>query len=644
MAIGTTRSSASPDTTISDPQHLACNPLQSDMVRDVVDLHSHIFAGIRPLPMGATLACVPFPNVNLALGVRLNFRQYWTWLGQSLGAPTATLSLAPMEERTIALETRRRRMRTDTRRDVTEAVWRRETADSTRASSNTTQSSAHRRNWGFSTDGSLNIGRKEGFLNGKINGAFNLEDAVESNSESSLQSAREETMKSSEETRSQSEVTVETVVEQITTNKDVRVLKNPYHDRSMTLNFHSLTDRYRIGTTPRARRPKLMMQFAGMTLDEEFVLNNSSFLERALIDNGLALALGEAVATALRRPRFGRVDPVIRRLVRDAIDLLLVVPGGVFRDFDVTDPDDLPGRWSLPRSLDAAEDNTGFGDAHREGFGRSFTAIASANFLRTRFLETGPPQDEVDRYELDLCLALSETIQPEWRALATAHVDNLLDNQNATEVIRRVEGFLMIVDNLIRPKMGDLRVRTRLVRPEFPGEDPLELSSIVEPEVDESLREAERVIDRTVAHLECYASHYREAFLRDVFDTTNGLAFRDVMIAILGQEMGVAQARALIGTLDWSEAYLDGDIYAVGPVALGQAGEWLEDVGGLLDVDLPEGGAHYGAGENPSNNQSYEIDVGSGAVHVEPFAGHCLLSAAPPPEGDPVDLSVTVEG
>lgn len=644
MGTGTTRRNTTNDSSIDEQNRLFCSPLQTEMVRDVVDLHAHVFAGLRPLPGEVILACVPFDRAHLGLGVRLNFRQNWTWMGQTLGPPKATISLAPMEERTIALETRRRRMRTDTRRDVSETVRRRETSDSTRASSNTTQSSAHRRNWGFSTDGSLNIGTAQSAVSGAINAAFNLEDAVEATSQTSMENASEETQTSAEETRSQTEITVEVVNETITTNKDVRVLKNPYHDRSMTLNLFSLSDRFRIGTVPRPRRPKLMLHFAGMALDEEFVLNNASFLESSLIDSALALDLGDAVGTALRRPRNGRVDPVIRQMVRDALDLLFVVPGGIFRDFDVLDPDDLPGRWSLPRSFDAAQDNSGFGDAHREGFGRSFTAIASAQFLRTRFLAGSPSQNEADRYELDLCLALSETIQPEWRALSNGNIDNLLDDQNTTEVIRRIEGFLMIVDNLIRPKMGDLRVRTRLVEPASTGDDDAVFSAIVEPQVDESLREAERVIDRTVKHLECYASHYLEAFLRDVFDSTNGMAFRDALIGVLRQALPDDQAAELISSLDFSAAYLDGDIYAVGPVDAGAAGAWLGELGGLLDIELPSGGVDFGVGENPSSNQSYELDVDGGSVHIEPFPGHCRLPAVPPPEGDPVDLSVTVDG
>ena len=179
-----TRSSHPGDSTQPpNGQGAVCFPLSTNVVSDVINFHAQIPASLQPLPEPSSgspahdIACTIINSGRVGFGIEVLLRQTWRWQGQSLGAPQATISLAPGEERLIEVSTVRRRLHTEKQRLTTETTAQSESSDSTRSSANVTQTSARRRNWSVATNGRINF--KAGKVGVELDQSFNLENSVE---------------------------------------------------------------------------------------------------------------------------------------------------------------------------------------------------------------------------------------------------------------------------------------------------------------------------------------------------------------------------------------------------------------------------------------------------------------------------------
>ena len=616
-----------------------CDPLVVNHITDVVDFHAPLSVGSDAIGDDESrpeIACTPILSGNLSVGLNVLIRQTWQWQSQMLGSPQLTLSLAPCEERTIELSTTRRRTRTDLRRSVTESTASRETSDASRSSTDVTQTTARRRSRDFATNNSLSVGTKVVDL--KLGADFSIQDAVDETVAEASRSLVEETAKSAEQLRSMQEIKVEVVEEDIVRHTEKRTIHNPYRDRSLTLNFFSIMDVYDVLNLATTVEPVLRVRFETLLLDERFILANASFLEATILDKSLALELPNAVATARLRAISGPVDPQVARLVDDAFSILLDTEHGVFRDFNVVNSEEANNRFRVSVSLNAAIGPSGLGDAINNGCANSYATIVGFRHLRKKhkqaFEESQIDLDELRRRELQLCLALSEWCLPEWRSLSKAEVRNLMDNNENTEVIRRISAFLALVEGTLRPLLGGVPTRTKILdfQSEPEGEDPA-LSSIVEPEIDEATREADRFIDLVIRHLRCHEDYYRIGYLQNLFDATSGLSFRRFMIDLIRERIAdEEEARLFIEMVDWDSAHLDGDAYVVGFRApfKDNIPDLLNDVAENLDVaitevgDLPNPGPFLDIGET-----RLQAEVPGLGTHIEPFPGNCTLPDVP---------------
>lgn len=291
-----------------------CAPLDFDRhVADVVDFHSTLAIGSSTFAAAAAhvIACTPILAGRLGLSVQVLLQQTWEWQGQRIGSPQLTISLAPCEKRTLELSVIRRRLRTDLRRYTTETTLQRETSDSSRSSTNVSQESARRRNWSFATNGSIGMSF---LVDLEAGHEITLQQAIDETATLAAESLQEETAKSSEQLRSLEEITLESTEEDTVQQKETRVLKNPYHDRSLTLNVFSVNDVYSVLNVTRGIKPAVWVALDRLQLDREFVLANAAFLEATLLDRALSLELANAAALARRRQyRRGRPHHATRR-------------------------------------------------------------------------------------------------------------------------------------------------------------------------------------------------------------------------------------------------------------------------------------------------------------------------------------------
>ncbi len=194
-----------------------------------------------------------------------------------------------------------------------------------------------------------------------------------------------------------------------------------------------------------------------------------------------------------------------------------------------------------------------------------------------------------------------------------------------------------IKSNILRPALGDFRIRTRVVniQGQTDSNESELVSSILEPDIDESTREAERLIQLVVDHLKCYESHYRYEYLRNLFDSTEGIVFRSVLKEALLLTASEEDVDTLLNSINWSGAYLDRDIYVV-PFIDGYLGEdsladmftllrdilnfdkddSFSDPSGVIDRDFD------GIGDGG------EVQIPNG-THIEPYPGRCQLPNVP---------------
>src|SRR5690606_23498438 len=229
-----------------------------------------------------------------------------------------------------------------------------------------------------------------------------------------------------------------------------------------------------------------------------------------------------------------------------------------------------------------------------------------------------------------------------------ANMVQVLDTADNVEVLRRISGFLTIVQEVLRPLVGMFRTRTNIVgvsqhtleNPEeftelldveVDGEDDLTRIALTEPVVDEGSLIAEHTIQLVVQHVACHDAYYQRAYLRSIFDATDGLSFREMLTAVItGSATTPAEAAVILDRLDWSSAYLEDDRYVVEfrepftddlAALLGETAEGLDVPIGTLDP-LHE----------PFVDNFEAVEV-PGGTHIEPFPGHCVLPDVPSTSG-----------
>jgi hypothetical protein len=599
------------------------------------EIRFHQLLGIGEVTMdnlaGRELACTTINRPRLELVADILYAQRWYWREREVADLAATLSLAPNEELTLQISTKRRRSVTEERRLQTELVQNSETSESTKSSTDVTQASKRSSNWSVSTNAELGLIPK---LAVNVGASAEFGGAVEATATNSINRVHETTSKSAETLRSLQEVRVEQTVEETIEQAHRRVIRHPYRSRSLIINVFSLVNLYQVTTGFVGLLPALALTFEGLDMNSDFVMANADFLQQVLLDRSLAVELPNALVAARASHRQGGDE--INRIVRQAFDLLFDTPTGVFTE-DLGDD-----RFNLDASMNAGFgqwDESGLYDAINNGFGRSFVTIAAVRWLREQ--DASNPQldqSERDRRDLELCLNLGDQIKSECTSLSNDQVRNLLDRSDYTEAARRVFPFLARAE-AVRELIGQKRTQTMLLDVGTEEETQLPFP-ISEPNVDQDSLAGDDIISKVVDHHACYRTYYEEAYLRNLFITTEGKSFiqyfRDnvqeaLQDALENDEALEAlnmSADEVLAALDLNSVYLDGNTWVVqfGPyfdshdvvpsmAFLGTIAEGLD-----FDVTFPSGGVPF----DPQSSGSL-IRVPAQGTYLEAIAGSCYL-------------------
>ena len=232
------------------------------------------------------------------------------------------MSLAPSEQLTLEFQTSQRRFLEQTRVDSVEEMTSTESITGRQRSPKFARSSSKTRNWHIDGTGSFSIGTPK--INVGLDLSGGLSESVIQTSQSSLEHITEATKKSSNSLKTLHKIEVRGISEGLIQNRMTRIIKNPYPDRTLSLNVFQLIKHFSVLTQLAEVRPALIIQVNDLVFDNDFVQSNSDFLRETLLDQSLLDQLDFAVQGTKILILQGRQEAL--EIAKLALEFLYEVP------------------------------------------------------------------------------------------------------------------------------------------------------------------------------------------------------------------------------------------------------------------------------------------------------------------------------
>lgn len=532
------------------------------------------------------VACTPLDSVGLNYVADLRFAQTWRLIETSIGDISSVVALAPGEQTTLSIKKTQRTAFTRQEVESSESMSNIENTQIDKDVLNVAKSTTKANQWRVDSTASISIGEV-----GSLSVSAGYSESTSNTTNRSIERISEATQKSAQQLKNlqKTEVTQSHEFEEESFAR--RRIKNPYRDRSLMLNVFDLYKKFEITTGLAEIRPSLALEIPSLRLDRDFVLGNADFLEAELLDKAVLEEL-RASLQIVQRP----MDPVdeaeARTLAVDALQYLF------FEPIVVGDPASHEN-WDVAISLDGT--SNALDDAVGNNLGIEYTTLV----FYKRFYERLTPVDR-ERWAIRVAVTLAESLGPSWATAEDGNVANVLDRHNPTEVLRRLSGFLSLVDKLLKPLLT-------------PAED-------ARMARDASER-AEFVIARVVAHLGCYQDYYVQRFLDYVYRRSDGLT----IVRLFHDVLAATGRTALLRHYDPSAGFLEGNRFVVParkPVSLGTGFGWGEALRGVS------------GNEGIPKPRVVIATVPTDGVHIEPAAGRCVLAELPP---EPINVNTEMK-
>jgi hypothetical protein len=575
-------------------------------------------AGLDP---SLSILCVPVLAGRLAVAADLRYTQTWAFQQLSIADLASSISLAPSEKLSLTIKKTQRTQLTETTLKSSESL---ESAESTIVDKdvlNIQRSMARSMQWRVDHSSSVTLW---GIWN--IGGSAGLAGSTQSSSNTVVEQISEATEKSVRQVQALTKVEVARQSELTLEETQVRTIENPYRDRALTLNVYELAKRFNVSTELSEIRPALILEITDLELDREFVLAQGEFLDAALLDRALAAELRESFA-AVRTPLGTNLRTLARRYARLAFHFLFEAPN-VFNLNNADAAENDP--WQ------SFADDEGFDDARSNEAARIFMTLGVYLRLQADIYSRPPfgppplaplpppwpgPASLGHDLEVEMAVALADSIAADWTALPADRIDDLTDTGDRTEVLRRVSGFLSLVNGLLKPLL-----------------QPIE----EERAAADARRRAEDVIDRVIRHLSCNKQFYVQTFLENVATRSRSFALGEAYARILRSGLVPAVPPAQVETfLEFFNprlGFLDGFQYVV-PIrfanSIPAALNFIESVTGVPEPPLGPG----------FNTDTRDLVIPTDGFHIEPIAGRCVLADVPDrPSSVSANISVNATG
>lgn len=623
-----------------------------------------IFPALSSPPVSISVpqfACADVPSISVNVAFDPRYEQLWTLRKFAIGDLASTLNLAPLERLVIEVKTSQR---TTLERSAVESSESLESTEATLHDTETTnvaRSNTTTTNW--HVDGQGGFSSPYGSLNISAGYSKNVTDT----SQYSQNRTNERTQKSASSLKSLHKIEIKGASESIIQDRQLRTLRNPYRDRALALNFFQLLKHFDITTSLVESRLSIAIQILDITMDPSFVLANVDFLTQHLIDDDLRAELPSAVAGARASARLSDQTPAT--LAQKALQFLFFNPPNIFDlpaspPIGIADANDPAASYSaqaggpfpVSKGASAFQDvlfHVGADD--NRPFAKVFFTL---NFFYRLVVETPgmpplapgvaapTPLDPFNNGEnaIQLAVGLYNAINDDWEAALKADPQgfkNVLDNQDRTEGIRRVAGFLALVGKLVLPLIAKVTTSTVQIVPDPTKPDQTEPSTQVDVSDEETPRQAnKRVLDALIAHLGCNKNYYVQRFLEYQARRTRGQALVDFATGVFSQVLAAFPALTDIQNnvvdFDPAAAFIDKQTIVIpdrltapilSPVVspVGLTPDQLTQVGQLLNIfDFSE--------HDPLTlplPATVQIQVPADGVHLEVAGGACILQDVP---------------
>ncbi|PHF10033.1 hypothetical protein [Bacillus wiedmannii] len=553
------------------------------------------------------LAGVKVLDVELNWGINLIFLQKWTQLNVSIGDLVSTTSLAPSEELEMEFEIIQKNTLDITRNDESESSTEITNTSQNKEIINVHATSIKDRKWNIDGGGGINLGRYKGELKG------GLQESINNKTESALEQINDATQKSTYTLKTTHKIEMKAHSEESSRKLIKRHIKNPYSDRSISLNVFQLLKHYSISSYLDKVQPALFIDIKEIEFNKLFVKNHIDFIKNNLLDNDLISQLPLAIQE-------------INININDnskVVDLAKLALHYLFEDENMfnlphvlghtkdpfTDWVDLGDPNNPATSFDAsktptpaimAEGNSGFFDAIGQGFSHIFNVL---NFIFDMYMEIKDDEEKLNQNAMMLVNSIKAGVEEKWlKAMenpSAQEVRFILDEGGFTEIFRRLSGFLAVIEG---------------------GLQPLILEFDEEKESREILQEQEKIWDGLLKHLNSYKNYYIQKFLNHISDKTNNQSIADFVKEIIGiTDIGDELKSVLFNVVDMDKAIIDRQTIIIpGIMNLDdyQVTKFSSIFSSAQDIQFDSGNMY---------RTINEVQVPVDGIHLEVSAGACIL-------------------
>lgn len=562
---------------------------------------------------------MPILAGRLSVAADLLYSQTWAFQRLYLSDISASISLAPGEKLTLTIKKTQRTQLTENTMQSSDSLDSSESTIVDKDVLNVQRSSVHAQQW--HVDGNANISIGGGAFT--LGGNAGTSGSTQTTSNTVVEQISESTQKTARRLQTLQKIEVARQSELFTEEVQNRTIENPYRDRSLTLNVYELVKDYSVTTELGEIRPVIILEITDLELDREFMLSQGAFLDEAMLDRTLVAELREALQAVRTSVSTGARNQA-RRYARIAFHFL----------YEATNVFNLDG--GNPAENDpwlSFSSDDGLNSASNDEGGRVFTTLGTYLRVQAAIYSQPPfsnpplppnppiwpgPFRQGHDLEVDMAIALADSIRADWGALTPPAVEGLLDVGEMGEVMQRVSGFLSLVDGLLKPLLKPIEE---------------------EKAAAEARRHAEDVIDRVIQHINCNKAYYVQRFLDFIWRKTSGYALADVFTSVVrsGQISALQpnEIEELLVLFPPRLGFMDGFQFVVPlhfAISLSAGVQFIERITGPSSVQTPGGFA----------TDTRDLRIPSDGFHIEPIGGVCILSDLPETDSS-VTANINVE-